>query len=53
MHLSGGDTLIVNKISSSEVILRKAPSTYDLIGIVSKESSNPVKRVRGIRENWR
>lgn len=53
MGISGGDVLIVEDISSDHVVLKKAPSALDLIGIVPKVGSKPVKRTRKIRENWR
>lgn len=53
MNISGGDILIVEKITKDHVILKKAPLAQDLIGIVSKVDSNPVKRTRTIRETWR
>lgn len=53
MNVGGGDTLLVDKITKEYVVLKKAPAAKDLIGIVKKQKSDPVKRTRNLRESWR
>ena len=53
MNIGGGDVLIVEKITKDHVVFKKAPRAQDLIGIVPRVDSNPVKRTRVIRETWR
>ena len=53
MNVGGGDTLLVDKITKEYVVLKKAPAAKDLIGIVKKQKSDPIKRTRNLRESWR
>lgn len=53
MNVSGGDALLIDKITKDYVVLKKAPAAKDLIGVVKKQKSDPVTRTRTIRESWR
>lgn len=53
MRLKGGDELIVAKFTKDQVVLKKVPSFYDLIGTVPRLDEDPVKRIRKLREQWR
>lgn len=53
LHLSGGDQLIIARLTKDEVVLKKAPSYYDLLGVVKLGVVEPVARVRKLREDWR
>lgn len=53
LRLSGGDQLIIARLTKDEVVLKKAPSYYDLLGIVKPGVVEPVARIRKLREDWR
>ena len=53
LNIGKGDRLIVERLTDTEVVLKKEPSYYDLIGIVPAQKKDPVKRIRELRDNWR
>lgn len=53
MNLSGGDQLIVSRVTKSEVVFKKAPSFYDLLGTAKPGFGDPVARIRKLRDDWR
>lgn len=53
MQLTGGDQLIVARVTKDEVVLRKAPSLYDFIGSLKSQNDDPVERIRKLRDDWR
>jgi len=53
LGLSSGDRLIIERISDTEVVLKKEPSYRDLIGTLAAQKEDPVKRIRHFRENWK
>lgn len=53
LQVSGGDRLIVQRVTDTEVVLRKEPSYYDLLGSAKPATGDPVKRVRKLRDDWR
>ena len=53
MKLTGGDQLVVDRVSETEVVFKKAPSFYDLLGTATPGASDPVKRIRQLRDEWR
>ncbi len=53
LKVGSGDRLIIERLSDTEVVLRKEPSYYDLIGTVPAQKKDPVKRIRELRDNWR
>jgi AbrB family looped-hinge helix DNA binding protein len=53
LGVAGGDKLIVERISDTEVVLKKEPSYHDLIGTLATQKEDPVQRVRQLRDNWK
>jgi AbrB family looped-hinge helix DNA binding protein len=53
LKVASGDKLIIHELTDDYVLLKKEPSYYDLLGIVKAQKSDPVKRVRKLRDNWR
>ena len=53
LKVGSGDRLIVDRVTDTEVVLKKEPSYYDLIGIVPAQKKDPVERIRELRDNWR
>jgi AbrB family transcriptional regulator, transcriptional pleiotropic regulator of transition state genes len=53
LGIRSGDRLIIEQLTDKEVILKKEPSYYDLIGIVPAQKKDPVMRIRELRDNWR
>ncbi len=53
MNIRSGDVLVIEKIAPDHVVIKKAPTAKDLIGSAAKIKSDPVKRVREIRDSWR
>lgn len=53
MGLKSGDRLIIERVNDKEIMLKKEPSYYDLIGIVPSQKKDPVERIRELRSNWR
>jgi AbrB family looped-hinge helix DNA binding protein len=52
MKIVGGDKLIVERVTDTEVVLKKEPTYHDLIGTIVTNSQDPVQRVRNLRDNW-
>jgi AbrB family looped-hinge helix DNA binding protein len=53
LGIGSGDKLIVERITRSEVVLKKEPSYRDLIGTLTSQEKDPVQRVRELRDNWK
>lgn len=53
LGIASGDKLIIDRVSDTEVVLKKEPSYYDLIGTIPNQGEDPVKRVRKFRDNWK
>ena len=53
LGLVSGDKLIVDRISDTEVVLKKEPSYQDLIGTLVTQKENPVERIRQLRDDWK
>lgn len=53
LGVRSGDKLIIEKVTDTEVVLKKEPSYYDLIGTIPTQKEDPVKRIRKIRDDWR
>jgi AbrB family looped-hinge helix DNA binding protein len=53
MQVGSGDRLIVERVTDTEVVLKKAPGYFDLIGTVPTQEETPVARVRKLRDQWR
>jgi bifunctional DNA-binding transcriptional regulator/antitoxin component of YhaV-PrlF toxin-antitoxin module len=52
LGLHSGDRLVIERVTSTEVVLKKEPTYYDLIGTLPTLKSDPVERVRELRDNW-
>jgi AbrB family looped-hinge helix DNA binding protein len=52
LGVGSGDRLVVDRVTSTEVVLKKEPSYYDLIGTLPTQHQQPVERVRELRDNW-
>jgi AbrB family looped-hinge helix DNA binding protein len=53
LGVNSGDKLIIEQVSSKELVLRKAPSFSDLAGTLPSQNRDPVDRVRNLRDNWK
>ena len=53
MGINGGDLLIVSTVTNNTFTLKKAPTAYDMIGLVKANGEDAVDRVRKNRQNWR
>lgn len=54
LGLKGGDQIIIGKAKNGTYTVKKAPSFYDLIGILEPGNGDPVERIRKLRdEPWR
>jgi len=52
LGVGSGDRLTVERLSDTEVVLRKEPSYHELIGTLPT-GDDPVKRIRTLRDNWK
>lgn len=52
LGVRSGDRLVVDRVTATEVVLKKEPSYYDLIGTLQSQDRDPVERIRDLRENW-
>ena len=48
-----GDKLIIERVTDTEIVLKKEPSYYDLIGTLDTQTEDPVKRIRQLRDTWK
>lgn len=53
LGVRSGDTLIIDRVTDKEVVLKTEPSYYDLIDTVPTREEAPVKRIRTLRDNWK
>ncbi len=53
MQLASGDSLMVEEVTKDHVVLKKAPSYYDLRGIIKPGKVDATLRIRQLRDNWR
>ena len=53
MGIGSGDQLSIERITETEVVLKKEPSYYDFLGIAKPNKKDAVERVRELRDNWR
>lgn len=53
LGIASGDKLIIERVTDTEVVLKKEPSYHDLIGTLPSQEEDPVKRVRQFRDNWK
>ena len=53
LNLTSGDSLTIEKLTATTVVLRKSPGFHDLIGTLQPQKLDPVTRVREQRDNWR
>lgn len=53
LKVGSGDTLIVKRLTDTEVVLKKQPGYRELIGKLPTQLTEPEARVRQLRDNWR
>ena len=53
LKVGSGDRLIVGKITDREVVLKKEPSYYDLLGTIPRQPEDAVVRIRKLRDAWK
>jgi AbrB family looped-hinge helix DNA binding protein len=53
LKITSGDKLIIQELTNDYVLLKKEPTYYDLLGIVKPQKTDPVDRIRALRDNWR
>ncbi|HUC78675.1 MAG TPA: AbrB/MazE/SpoVT family DNA-binding domain-containing protein [Candidatus Saccharimonadales bacterium] len=52
LGIRSGNKLIVESVTSNRVVLRKEASYKDLMGTLPSQKTDPVNRIREIRNNW-
>jgi len=52
LGLKSGDKIIVDRVTSTHVMLKKEPSYKDLIGTIPTQKNDPIERIRKIRDSW-
>lgn len=52
LGVKSGDKLVVKSITDEEVVLKKEPRYQDLIGTLTTQKQDPVKRIRELRDKW-
>ena len=52
LGLHSGDRLVIERVTSTEVVLKKEPTYHDLIGTLPTQKTDPVERVRELRDSW-
>jgi AbrB family looped-hinge helix DNA binding protein len=52
LGVASGDKLIIERVTDTEVVLRKEPGYHDLIGLLPNKQEDPVERIRQLRDNW-
>jgi AbrB family looped-hinge helix DNA binding protein len=52
LGIRSGNKLIVESVTSKRVVLRKEASYKDLMGTLPSRKTDPVNRIREIRNNW-
>jgi AbrB family looped-hinge helix DNA binding protein len=53
LGVKSGDRLVIDRVSSTEVVLKKEPSFQDLIGSIPTQKQDPTERIRELRDNWK
>ncbi len=53
LGLAGGDRLVIERVTDTEVVLKKEPGYHDLIGTLPSQKQDPVERVRQLRDDWK
>lgn len=52
LGIHGGDSLVIKKITATEIVLQKEPTYYDLVGVVPAKKEDAVKRIQKSRAEW-
>ena len=52
LGVHSGDRLIIDRVSSNEVVLKKEPSYRELIGTIPTQKPDPTERIRTLRDGW-
>ena len=53
LGIHSGDRLIIERVTTREIILKKEPTYRDLIGTLPKKDTDAVERIRKLRDNWK
>jgi AbrB family looped-hinge helix DNA binding protein len=53
LGIHSGDRLVIERVTASEIILKKEPTYRDLIGRLPRKDKDAVARIREIRDNWK
>jgi AbrB family looped-hinge helix DNA binding protein len=53
LGVKSGDKLLIERVSATEVVLKKEPSYKDLIGILPAQTKDAAQRIRELRNDWR
>jgi AbrB family looped-hinge helix DNA binding protein len=52
LGVRSGDRLVVEKLSATELVLKKEPSYTDMVGTLPTQKTDPVERIRKLRNTW-
>lgn len=52
LKIGKGDRLVVDRMTDTEVVLKKEPSFYDFLGISETSDKDPVEQIRELRDEW-
>ena len=53
LGIRSGDRLVIERVSDTEIVLKKEPTYRDLIGTLPRKEKDAVARIREIRDNWK
>lgn len=53
LGVKSGDRLIVERVTKTEVVLKKEPRYRDLIGALPKQTQDAAERIRKLRSDWK
>jgi AbrB family looped-hinge helix DNA binding protein len=52
LKVKSGDRLLVERVTATEVVLRKEPTYTDLLGVLPAQTQDATQRVRKLRDTW-
>lgn len=52
LNVKSGDKLLVERVTATEVVLKKAPTYADLLGSLPEQKEDATQRVRKLRDAW-
>lgn len=53
LGVKSGDKLIVERLTNTEIVLKKEPSYRDLIGTLPTQNKDATERIREQRDDWK